>query len=160
MRLDCNLEDLYPQMLEDGLTDKAGVALAEALTVNKTLCKINLSTTVPPSQPVRNKAAATIGAQAYVAFSTMMHANTSIVLKLPPFENAGTDERLRESQDQLRIKQLLNNVGRGRILASNQTTREQWFDALNELNSENVVALRVVFAACSDRTQPLCACRN
>jgi hypothetical protein len=137
IRRDCNLEHLHLQM-EDGFTDEAGVALAEALTVNKTLRKINLSTTVPLSHPVWNKAAATLGAHAHVAFSTMMRVNTSLVLKLPPFETASTDRRLLESHKQMRIEQRLNKAGRGKLLASSQTTREQWVDALSELNSYNV----------------------
>jgi hypothetical protein len=41
IQLDCNLEDLDLQM-KDGFTDEACVALAEALTVNKTLRAITL----------------------------------------------------------------------------------------------------------------------
>jgi hypothetical protein len=58
-------------------------------------------------------------------------------MKLPPFKTAGADERLRESRKQMVIEQRLNQVGRGRLL-SRQTTREEWADALHELNSYNV----------------------
>jgi hypothetical protein len=67
----------------------------------------------------------------------MLRINTSLVLKLPPCEPAGADERLLESREQMRIEQRLNQVSRGRLLASRQTTREEYIDALNELNSYN-----------------------
>jgi hypothetical protein len=37
----------------------------------------------------------------------------------------------------MRIEQQLNQVRRGRLLASNQSTREEWVDALQELNALN-----------------------
>jgi hypothetical protein len=43
---------------------------------------------------------ATLGAQAYEAFSAMLRVNTSLVLKHPTFETAGADEKLRESHKQ------------------------------------------------------------
>jgi hypothetical protein len=42
IRKDCNLESLRLRIM-DGITDEAGVALAEALTINKTMRKIALS---------------------------------------------------------------------------------------------------------------------
>jgi hypothetical protein len=36
---------------------------------------------------------------------------------------------------QLRIEQRLNEVGRGKLLLSSQTTREEWVDVLHELSS-------------------------
>jgi hypothetical protein len=105
-------------------TDEAGVALAEALTVNKTLRTFTLSK-------------ATVGVQACDAFSAMLRVNTSVALNLPPFEPAGADERLHESRKQVAIEQILNLVGRGSLLASSQTPREDYVDALNELNSYN-----------------------
>jgi hypothetical protein len=80
---------------------------------------------------------ATLGVQAYEAFSAMLRVNTSLVMKLPPFKTAGADERLRESRKQMVIEKRLNQVGRGRLL-SRQTTREEWVDALYELHSFNV----------------------
>jgi hypothetical protein len=124
IQLDGHLEHLALDM-ENLLTDEAGVALAEALTVNVTLRTITL-------------AEATLGAQVYEAFSKMLRVNTNLVLKHPPFETAGADERLRESHKQLVIEQRLNEVGRGRLLASRQATREEWVYALHELNSYNV----------------------
>jgi hypothetical protein len=76
IRLDRNLECLTLIAIND-FTDEAdevGVALAEALTVNESLRILTLSE-------------ATLGSQAYDAFSAMMRVNTSIVLKLPPFDN-------------------------------------------------------------------------
>jgi hypothetical protein len=66
----------------------------------------------------------------------MLRVNTSLVLKLPPDEYAGADERLCGSRKQMRsIDQRLNQVGRARLVASRQTTREEYIDALHELNS-------------------------
>jgi hypothetical protein len=125
IRLDRNLEHLTLEV-DMGFTDEAGVALAEALTINNSLRKIDL-----------RHCKATLGAQAYEAFSAMLRINTSLVLKLPPDDPAGADERLRDSREQIRIEQRLNQVGRGRLLASRQTTRAEYVDALNELNSDN-----------------------
>jgi hypothetical protein len=115
IRLDRKLEHLTLRM-EDGFTDEAGMALAEALAVNKTLHEITLSTNVRTGHRVTNKA--TLGAPAYEAFSAMLRVNTSLVLDLPPFEVADADERLRESWLQMRIEQRLNQVGRGRLVTS------------------------------------------
>jgi hypothetical protein len=60
--------------MENGFTDEAGVALAEALTVNKTLRMIPLSE-------------ATLGIQACEAFNAVLRVNTSIVLNLPSIQN-------------------------------------------------------------------------
>jgi hypothetical protein len=78
------------------------------------------------------------GAQAYEAFSAMLRVNTSLDLILPPFESAGADERLSKSRQQILIEQRLNRVGRGGLVASIQTTKEEWVDALHGLNSYNV----------------------
>jgi hypothetical protein len=146
IRLDRNLKHLKLQM-ENGFTDEAGVASAEALTVNKTLCKIILSDDSVFDE-VHNKA--TLGAQAYEAFSAMLRVNTSLDLELSPNKTAGADERLRESHNQMHIEMRLNKVGRGRLLASVQTTREEWVDTLHELNSYN--------ADIFPRYQISCAC--
>jgi hypothetical protein len=135
IQLDRNLEHLT-LIMENGYTDEAGVALAEALTVNKTLRKINLSATLRLGHQVQNKA--TLGVQAHGAFFAMLRVNTSLVLELPPFDDAVGDERLVDSRNRMRIEQGLNHVGRGRLLSSIQTTRKEWFNALSELNSSNV----------------------
>jgi hypothetical protein len=135
IRLDQTLEHLKLQMGENGFTDEAGVALAEALTVNKTLRKITLTANAFLPQAHTQ---ATLGVQSYEAFTTMLRTNTTLNLELPPFETAGADERLRESRDQLHIEDRLNKAGRGKLLASSQTTKEEWVDALHELNSDNV----------------------
>jgi hypothetical protein len=70
--------------------------LAEALTVNKTLRKITLSTIVRPSRQVLDRAS--LAAPAYEAFSAMLRVNMSLVLELPPYEPTDADERLRESR--------------------------------------------------------------
>jgi hypothetical protein len=83
---DSNLECLELRM-ESGFTDDAGVALAEALAVNKTLLAIKLADIVRADHRVHNKDA--LGAQAYKAFSAMLRANTSLILKLPWLDTAG-----------------------------------------------------------------------
>jgi hypothetical protein len=123
IQLDRNLLHLVLEM-ENWFTGEAAVALAEALTVNKTLRMITLSEV-------------TLDAQAYEAFSAMLRVNTSLVLNLPSFEPTGADERLLESRNKLLIEQRLNQVGRGRLMASRQTTREEYVTALHELNSYN-----------------------
>jgi hypothetical protein len=137
IRRDCNLKYLTLQM-ENGFTDTASVALAEALTVNKTLRRIILAVDCFPYQTHR----ATFGAPAYEAFSAMLRVNTSLALHLPLFGNAVDDERLArlvDCQNQMAIEQTLNSVGRGRLLtSSNHTTSEEWVDALLDLNSSNV----------------------
>jgi hypothetical protein len=137
IRLDRNLKYLMLQM-ENGFTDEAGLVLAEALTVNKTLYKIKLT-----AEPVFGDEALPntdeLGIPAYEAFSAMMRGNTSLKLKFPSFESTGADDRLIDSHTQMRIEQILNDVGRGGLLtSSNHTTREQWVDALHDLNSSNV----------------------
>jgi hypothetical protein len=57
--------------------------------------------------------------------------------KIPPFDNAVGDQRLIDSRNQMRIEQRLNGVGRGSLLSSSQTAREEWVDAL-ELQSYSV----------------------
>jgi hypothetical protein len=134
IRLDQNMEYIVLS-LKNGFTDEAGVALAEALTVNTTLRKITLSTDVFGSQ-LDNEA--TLGAPAYEAFSAMLRVNTSLVLEVPPLDTADADERLHESREQMIIEQRLNQVGRGRLLASKQTTIEEYVDALHDLNPYSV----------------------
>jgi hypothetical protein len=125
IQLDCNLDHLTLRM-DYGLTDEAGMALAEALTINTTLRKLDLCTSH------------SLGQKAYEALSAMLRVNTSLVLN---FKTAGADGRpcdRCESRDQLRIEMGLNNVGRGVLLTSGQTTRKDWVDALCELNSHTV----------------------
>jgi hypothetical protein len=71
IRCDCNLKYLTLEM-ENSFTDEAGVALAKALTVNKTLRKITLSADTNEED---NKA--TFGAHVYDAFSAMLCINSS-----------------------------------------------------------------------------------
>jgi hypothetical protein len=54
IRVDRNLEHLTLRM-ENGFSDEAGVALAEALTVNKTLRVVKVGDTLRPDYHVRNK---------------------------------------------------------------------------------------------------------
>jgi hypothetical protein len=76
-----------------------------------------------------------LGAPAYEAFSAMLGVNTSLILELPPFGNTVDDERLVDSHNQMCLEQRLNHVGRGGLLSSSQTTREQWVDALHKLST-------------------------
>ena len=106
------------------------------MTINKTLRILHLDDPVYLNGPAYTKAS--FGAEAYEAFCTMLRVNTSINLYLPPFDSAGADERDIEHFNQMVIEQRLNQVGRGRLLASRQTTREEYVDALNDLNTYNV----------------------
>jgi hypothetical protein len=116
--------------MEDGFTDEAGVALAEALTINTTLHVLGLDDDFFPSDPVHTKA--DLGAQAYEAFGAMLRVNTSIDLHLPAFD--ATFGAIKPFH-QMHIEKRLNEVGRGRLLASIQTPREEWIIALQELNA-------------------------
>jgi hypothetical protein len=136
IRWDRNLDQLSLGM-ETGVTDEVGVALAEALTFNRTLRRITLSNNTVLDQ-ARHIATGTFGVPAYEALTAMLRVNTNLVIEFPLFETDGVDETLCESRDQLRIEQRLNQVGRGRLLASRQTTREEYVDALHELNSYNI----------------------
>jgi hypothetical protein len=135
IRQDQNLEHLLLGM-ENGFTDEGCVALAEALTVNKTLRHIHLS--AAPVLDLGNlQHSVALGVQAYKAFAAMLRVNTSLVLELPPFQTDGADERLLECRNQMHIERRLNQVGRGRLLSSSLTTREEYVDALHELNTYN-----------------------
>jgi hypothetical protein len=133
IREDRHLESLVLRM-EDGFTDEAGVALAEAVTMNRTLCILLLEDLVysDPAHPN-----ASLGAQAFEAFGAMLRVNTSIKLHLPTFDDAVGDERDMEHFNQMCIEHRLNEAGRGRVLVSNQTPREDWVNALQELNAPN-----------------------
>jgi hypothetical protein len=130
IREDRHLESLVLKIV-DGFTDEAGVALAEALTTNKTLRLLVLI-----DDPVHTKAI--LGAQAYEAFGAMLRVNTSIKLDLPPFDDAVGDEREIEFFNQMLIELRVNDAGRGRLLASCQTPREEWINVLHKLNASNV----------------------
>jgi hypothetical protein len=141
IRLDRNLEHLTLRM-ENGFTDEAGVALAEALTVNKTLRIVKVGDTLRPDYHVRNKDK--LGAPAYEALSAMLRVNTGIRVGLPKSRSAGSDERLRESRRQMIIEQRLNLVGRGKLLTSSQMMRLEWVNALHELNDANASPAHIV----------------
>jgi hypothetical protein len=136
IRIDRKLEHITLKM-ENGFTDEAGVVLAEALTVNKTLRKIKLAVSMRPNFRVRNKAH--LGVHAYEAICAMLRTNTNLWLSVPPLcTTSSRDERIIESRKQMRIEQRLNTVGRGTLLSSSNTPREAWVDALQELNSKNI----------------------
>jgi hypothetical protein len=109
-----NLEALMLRM-ENAYTDEAGAeALAEALTVIKTLCKIKLSEDCFDCN-VENKSG--LSASTYDAFNAMLRAKTRLTLRPPPFKSASADRRLRDARKQMVIEQRLNTVGRGRLVA-------------------------------------------
>jgi hypothetical protein len=85
IREDCHLESLELNM-EDGFTDEAGVALAEAFRINKTFRMLILDDNLFASNAAHINTKASLGAQqAYKAFGTMLRVNTSINLYLPTF---------------------------------------------------------------------------
>jgi hypothetical protein len=132
IRLDCNVENLTLET-EEGFTAEACVAVAEALTVNKTLRKITLSGFL-----YEVNTQFSLGVQACEAFNAMLRVNTNLVLELPPFEYRGEGQRFLECSKQMIIGQRLNQVGRGKLLPSSQTTREEWVNALHEMSSNAI----------------------
>jgi hypothetical protein len=138
IREDRHLESLTLQ-IEDGFTDEAGVALAVALTINKTLRMLVLDDNL---FSIRDSVLTkdSLGAQAYEAFGAMLRVNTSINVYLPTFnfyvdDNDDDDQKLVDSRNQMLIEVRLNKFGRGRLLMSSQTPREEWVNALQELNA-------------------------
>jgi hypothetical protein len=123
------------RQMEDGFTDEAGVALADALTSNKTLHELKLNDNLFARNAVDTKAS--LGAQAYKAFGAMLRVNTCIKLDLPVLDADVVDQRLVDSRNQMLIEQRLNAIGRGKLLASSQTPKEKWVNALQELNTPN-----------------------
>jgi hypothetical protein len=119
--------------MDHGITDKAGVNLAEALTVNKTLRWVGIPRTI-----VDVRTRANLGARAYEAFSAMLRLKTSLTLELPPLDTACGDQRILESHSHMRIEQGLIEAGRGRLLSSTQTTKAAWVDAVRNLNVTNI----------------------
>jgi hypothetical protein len=98
---------------------------------------------------------ATLGAQAYEAFSAMLRVNPCLVLKHTPFETAGADEKLRESHKHMVIEQRLNKVDRGRLMVSRQTTKEEWVYDSDAFQVSYLYSLLRL-----DPTRPLFAYRN
>jgi hypothetical protein len=132
IRRDGNLEGLSLR-LGRGLSNEAGVALAEALTVNthlRVVCLVSLADTGNPDRAV-------LGASAYEAFGAMLRVNTNLSLELPPFVNAIGDERRLDHYNQMRIEQRLNSAGRGTLLSVVHSPREEWVNALHELNTSS-----------------------
>jgi hypothetical protein len=117
-------------------TNAAGVALAEALTVNTTLCELTL-TLDPVRRRIDLQNVDAMGAPAYDAFCAMLRVNTGLILELPPFDDDAGDEKLINSVNGMRIEQELNDGGRKRLLSSSQTPREDWVEALDAMNFNN-----------------------
>ncbi len=86
---DHNLEHLMLHM-EDGFTDKAGVAFEAALTVNKALRKITLAVYSPSNEVYTG---ATFDVSAQQAFNAMLRVSTTLALKLPPLEFTGAADQ-------------------------------------------------------------------
>jgi hypothetical protein len=132
IRRDGNLEGLSLIMIR-GFSNEAGVALAEALTVNthlRVVCLVSLADTGNPAR-------AALGASAYEAFGAMLRVNTNLSLELPPYVDAIGDERRLDHYNQMRIEQRLNSAGRGTLLTVIYSPREEWVNALHELNTSN-----------------------
>jgi hypothetical protein len=114
---DRHLESLMLKM-DDGFTDGAGVALVETLTVNKTLHMLILDDNLFASDCVHTKAS--LGAQAFRTFISMLRVNASLMLDLPKvsFDDDAGDRKDIEHFKQMLLEQRLNEVGRGKLLAS------------------------------------------
>jgi hypothetical protein len=134
IRGDRHFESFMLQM-EDGFTDEAGVALAEALTINKTLHELKLDDNRTTGNAVNTKAS--LGAQAYKEFGAMLRVNTRIRLDLPVLDAEVVDPRLVDSRNLMLIENRLNEIGRGNLLASSQTPKEEWVNALQKLTTLN-----------------------
>jgi hypothetical protein len=111
-----------------GFSNEAGVALAEALTVTTNMRVLSLADAGNPDR-------ALLGASAYEAFSAMYRVNTNLSLELPPYVNAIGDERRLDFYNQMRIEQRLNSAGRGNLFSVTHSPREDWVDALHDLNT-------------------------
>jgi hypothetical protein len=118
-----------------GFSDEMGVTLAKALTVNTTMAQICLRNTCKASNSAYHSSQPpnTLGAEAYKAFIAMLKINMNIRLKLPNLES-DADSETRVQQSLMRIERNLNEAYCGSLVASNQTTREEWVNALQRLN--------------------------
>jgi hypothetical protein len=88
--------------MEDGFTDKVGVALVEAMMINKTLRRLLLDARLFASDNIVGTKAI-LGAQTYEAFGAMLRVNTSIKLCLPAFDAGVGNGRDIENFKQMRI---------------------------------------------------------
>jgi hypothetical protein len=136
IRLDRSSLEYLTLEMKKYFTNAAGVALAKALMVNTTLCELTL-TLDPVRRRIDLQKVDAMSAPAYDAFCAMLRVNTGLTLELPPFDDAGGDEKLIDSVNRMRIEQELNGVGRGSLLSSIQTPREDWVEAMDALNYSN-----------------------
>jgi hypothetical protein len=65
----------------------------------------------------------------------MHRVNTNLSLELPPYVNAIGNERRLDHYNQMLIEQRLNSAGRGTLLSVSHSPREEWVNALHELNT-------------------------
>lgn len=137
IRWDDNLEGLFLIMnMHQGFNDEASVALAEALTVNTNLRVVSLART------------GALGAPAYEAFGAMYRVNTNLSLELPSYVNDIGDERRLDYYNQMRIEKSLNSAGRGTFLSVSHSTREEWVNALHELNASSADNSPAFYLSC------------
>jgi hypothetical protein len=132
IRRDSNLEGLS-LIMNKGFSNEAGMALAEALAVNTHLRVVCLADTGNHLYQMHD--AAVLGASAYEAFGAMHRVNTNLILELPPYVNLIGDERRLDHYNQMRIEQRLNSAGRGTLFSVVHSPREEWVNALHELNT-------------------------
>jgi hypothetical protein len=93
--------------METNFTDKGGMALAEALTVNTALRRIRLS--VLDASYMHNTAK--FGAPTYDAFLAMLRVNTRLVLDLSLSNDVGSGNRkIVDYRNRMRIEQSLNQL--------------------------------------------------
>jgi len=120
-----------------GFTDEMGVALAKALTVNTTLEKIYLKNKYPTlnhplhqqSQPPK-----VLGAKACKALAAMLKTKKILFrLELPGIKSDADSETMLQ-HFLMCIEIYLTNAGRGSLVMSNQTTREEWINVLQDLD--------------------------
>jgi hypothetical protein len=131
---DQHLQRLRLEMC-NGYTDKAGVALAEAVQINTTLRLVDLDengSCGEASGDTRNS----MGFSAYKAFTTMVVARSDHLELGVPAADKGASIADKDQYDKMRIELRLNAVGRRQLLATSPTTRDAWVNALLELNSD------------------------
>jgi hypothetical protein len=131
----CNVQRLTMTMAVAIDHDEVSLAFANALRTNTCLRYLTLSYSG-------------LSVRANEAFSTMLRENTNVVVNIERGTLQPGDPTF-DSFQQVRIEQLLNQVGRGGLLSLSQTSTE-WVDALNELN---------LLSKCTCPCSP-CICHN
>lgn len=124
--------------LWSGFSDGAVVALAKALTVNMNLCSLKLGLYCKVDKAWAQEQQFTLhvlGDEAYKAMSEMLKSKKEpLELHLPRPRSDASPEQWKL----YRIESVLNAVGRGNLVATNQASNEAWVRAFDKVNSSLV----------------------